>query len=261
MSKDTSHRDDLGEPVDRPASIERVVSLVPSLTESIALTRPEALVAATDWCTFPPDLQVERIRGTKNPDCRAIIAMRPDLVIANMEENRAIDVKRLRDAGLPVWVTRIETVDQALASMRRMFEEGLGWSSPQWLDDATAAWAGPPEPLHATAAVVIWRHPWMAVGPRTFTNDVITRLGLSNAFGDRPERYPSVSIEELDDPRIGLVLLPDEPYVFTKTDGPEAFSRTRTVLVNGRLLSWYGPSLAHARVDLAAAITAELPTG
>ena len=191
-------RDDLGHELRAQMPVQRVVSLVPSLTESIASTRPSALIAATEWCTHPVDLDVPRIRGTKNPDCRAIADLSPDLVIANMEENRAIDVTRLRDAGVPVWVTRIETVDQALVSLRRMFEEGLGWSSPHWLDEAAAAWATPIEPLNATVAVLIWRHPWMAVGSGTFTNDVLTRLGLTNAFADRAERYPAVSIDELD---------------------------------------------------------------
>src|SRR5699024_2265180 len=90
----------------------RVVSLVPSLTEAVAATRRRALVGATDWCTHPADLQVRRVRGTKNVDRQAVIDLRPDLVVANKEENREVDVLRLREAGVPVWVTVIEDVPQ-----------------------------------------------------------------------------------------------------------------------------------------------------
>lgn len=107
--------DDLGLPVDVPADVRRVVSLVPSLTESVAEAEREAgrraLVGATDWCTHPADLDVARIRGTKNPDVAAVVALRPDLVLANAEENRDPDLRALREAGLPVWVTDVRTVD------------------------------------------------------------------------------------------------------------------------------------------------------
>ncbi len=101
--------------------MRRVVSLVPSLTESVAATRRETLAGVTDWCTHPADLDVPRVRGTKNPNLAAIKALRPGVVLANQEENRRIDVERLRAAGVPVWVTVIETVDQAMTSLQRMF--------------------------------------------------------------------------------------------------------------------------------------------
>ena len=244
-----SLEDDLGHAVRLPAEVTRVVSLVPSLTEALAATRPEALVGATDWCTHPPVLDVVRVRGTKNPDRAAIEALRPDLVVANQEENRALDVERLRAAGVAVWVTRIETVDEAFASMRRLLTDALCWGVPPWLVEAEHAWAGPAPAPRGTVAVPIWRDPWMVVGPRTFTQDLLRRLGWTNAFDDpRPDadRYPHVELSHLDHPDIDLVLLPDEPYVFSADDGPEAFRRVPTRLVSGRLLTWYGPSLVAA---------------
>src|SRR3954452_4362560 len=133
--------DDLGTAVALPRAPARIVSLVPSLTEALAVTVPERLVGATDWCTHPAGLDVARVRGTKNPDRAAIEALRPDLVVANQEENRRLDVERLRAAGVPVWVTVIESVDQALASMRRLFTEVLAVGTPGWLDRATTEWA------------------------------------------------------------------------------------------------------------------------
>ena len=247
-------RDDLGVDVDLPGPPRRVVSLVPSLTEALAATVPDRLVGATDWCTHPADLDVARVRGTKNPDRAAIAALVPDLVIANQEENRQLDVQRLRAAGVPVWVTVIESLDQALTSMRRLVTEVLDVGEPEWLRTAAAEWAQPaPEPV-LRVAVPIWRDPWMVVGSRTFAGDVLTRLGLRNAYGDDAERYPHVDLDRLRDADLDAVLLPDEPYAFTADDGPEAFPGVRSVLVSGRDLTWYGPSLATARQHLLTAV-------
>ncbi|MER7071750.1 helical backbone metal receptor [Terrabacter sp. NPDC000476] len=246
--------DDLGHAVSLVAPPRRVVSLVPSITEALATTCPERLVGATDWCTHPTDLAVPRVRGTKNPDRAAVAALRPDLVVANKEENRELDVQRLRADGIRVWVTDIETVPGALDSLDRLFTDVLDVGTPDWLSAARDEWAGPlPEPT-AEVAVAIWRDPWMVVGRDTFTGDVVRRLGWRNAFADVADRYPRVELDDLDREGVDVVLLPDEPYVFTADDGPEAFTRTRTALVSGRLLTWYGPSLVGAKAALAAAL-------
>jgi ABC-type Fe3+-hydroxamate transport system substrate-binding protein len=248
--------DDLGSVLPSGSPRGRVVSLVPSLTESIAATRPDALVGATDWCTHPVDLDVTRVRGTKNPDLAAIIALAPDLVLANREENRRTDVEKLRAAGVPVWVTVIETVDEALTSLVRMFTDALQWPVPAWLVDVVAAWSAPPAAPAQRVAVPIWRDPWMVVGSRTFTGDLLARLGLVNVFAQSTERYPHVSVDDIRMTRPDIVLLPDEPYVFTANDGPEAFPDLRCALVEGRALTWYGPSLGRAADTVRAAITA-----
>ena len=247
--------DDLGAPVPVLSPARRVVSLVPSITESLAASRPEAIVGATDWCTHPADLDVTRVRGTKNPDVRAIVDLHPDLVLANKEENRELDVRRLRDAGVPVWVTDIRSVDDAFASLERLFDDALGWGTPTWLTQAREVWAAPPRLPALQCAVAIWRDPWMVVGSDTFTDDLTRRLGLQNAYWNSPDRYPTVAVEDLDSGGLDLVLLPDEPYVFTAEDGPEALPRTRTALVSGRMLTWYGPSLVGARAELEASLT------
>lgn len=248
-------RDDLGTDVEGARPARRVVSLVPSLTEAIAATRPDALVGATDWCTHPSDLDVARVRGTKNPDRAAIIALEPDLVVANQEENRELDVQRLRAAGVPVWVTRIESLDDAFGSMRRLFTTALGWDLPDWLVEAEAVWAPAGDPTDLRIAIPVWRDPWMVVGSSTFTGDLLTRLGVTNAFGDSAGRYPKAGLPDIDDPaHVDLVLLPDEPYLFTADDGPEAFTRVATALCSGRALTWYGPSLLTARDHLESVI-------
>ncbi|MBD3945456.1 helical backbone metal receptor [Nocardioides ganghwensis] len=246
-------RDDLGADVPLSSPARRIVSLVPSLTEALAATETDLLVGATDWCTHPADLDVPRVRGTKNPDLAAIRGLAPDLVVANMEENRELDVRRLRDAGVAVWVTRIETVEQALGSMSRLFSTALGLADPPWLAEARSLWAPPPPP-RLRVAVPIWRDPWMVVGSQTYTDDLLARAGLANVLAHGPAaregRYPTVTPDEIDDAAADLVLLPDEPYVFTADDGPEAL-RTPTRLVSGRLLTWYGPAMVEAHAVLA----------
>ena len=250
----TVWHDDLGTPVELAAPARRVVSLVPSLTEAVARSAPGLLVGATDWCTHPAGLAVTRVRGTKNPERAAIIALAPDLVIANREENRKLDVDRLRDAGLAVWVTVIESVPEAMTSMRRLLTGPLDLDVPRWLAAAEQAWAEPAPRPARRVVVPIWRDPWMVVGARTFAGDVLARLGLDNAFGAGPDRYPHVEAEQIRAAAPDLVLLPDEPYRFTPDDGPEEFPAHRVVLVPGRLLTWYGPSLATARAELLGAI-------
>ena len=110
--------------------VRRVVSLVPSLTESVAVTAPGLLVGATDWCSHPAGLDVARVRGTKNPDVEAVVALRPDLVLANAEENREVDLagaarRRARRLG-----------DRRRRPCPRRWSRSTGRCAP-------AAWTGP----------------------------------------------------------------------------------------------------------------------
>jgi ABC-type Fe3+-hydroxamate transport system substrate-binding protein len=254
--------DDLGTAV-RPTRwpVERVVSLVPSLTEAIAVTRRDRLVGATDWCTHPADLDITRVRGTKNPDVAAIIALAPDVVIANKEENRELDVRRLRDAGVAVWVTVTETVPGAIETMRRMFTDALGWDVPDWLTEVEQIWSAAPPARQRSVVIPVWRDPWMVVGRDTFTGDLAARLGLMNVFAGSADRYPHVTVEQIRAAAPDLVLLPDEPYEFSATDGPEALPGLTHALVEGRALTWYGPSLLEARGVIERAVNGAAGTG
>jgi len=238
--------DDQGNRVHLTA-VRRVVSLVPSLTEALATTAPELLVGATDWCTHPAPLAVQRVGGTKNPRIAAVLALRPDLVLANEEENRAADLDALRQAGTAVWVTEIRTLDQAFRSLDRMLSTACGLDRPRWLDQAREAWHDLTPATHAARAVIpIWRRPWMLVGRDTFTGDLLHRLGIQHLHAQHPERYPAVPLRQILAAAPDLVVLPDEPYRFTAEDGPEAFPGIPSALVSGRHLTWYGPSLVQA---------------
>ncbi|MFI8387378.1 helical backbone metal receptor [Streptomyces sp. NPDC085540] len=237
--------------------MRRVVSLVPSLTEAVAVSAPGLLVGVTDWCTHPADLgDAVRIGGTKNPDVRRIAELRPDLVIANEEENRAPDLAALRAAGVEVLVTEVRTLPQALRELDRVLVGALGLTRPEWLADVERAWARVEPLAERTAFVPIWRRPWMVLGRDTFAGDLLARLGVRNVYAGHPERYPRVPVEELAAAGCDLVVLPDEPYRFTAEDGPEAFPGLPAALVDGRHLTWYGPSLVGAPEALATALRA-----
>jgi ABC-type Fe3+-hydroxamate transport system substrate-binding protein len=237
----------------------RVVSLVPSLTEAVAASAPGALVGATDWCTHPAGLDVVRVGGTKNPKTERILALAPDLVLANEEENREPDLAVLRAAGVEVLVTEVRAVPQAFRELARVVAACGVRGRPRWLEEAEAAWAAlPPPEAPATAVVPIWRRPWMVLGRDTFAGDVLARLGVRHLYAGHPDRYPRIPLDELRAAAPDLVVLPDEPYRFTADDGPEAFAGAPCALVSGRHLTWYGPSLAEAPRVLGAALRAAL---
>ncbi len=238
--------DDLQNPVELPTNVTSVVSIVPSLTESIAHTHRTVLTGATDWCSHPHDLDVPRVRGTKNPDVERIVALRPDVVVANAEENRAVDLDALRAHGIAVWVTTPTTVEESLTSLERMLSAITG-STPAWLDEAREVWSTPYQGPRRRAVIPIWRKPWMALGRDTFAGDLLARLGIDNVFAESPERYPRFDVDAL--PPYDVVVLPDEPYAFSPDDGPEVFDRPAKC-VSGRHLTWYGPSLVQARAVL-----------
>ena len=261
-------KDDLGADVPLSGPPKRVVSLVPSLTEAVATTVPGVLVGATDYCTHPAELDVARVGGSKYPKVDAVLDCAPDLVLGNSEENRLEDVRRLREAGVPVWVMAAPaTVPMALDSLRTLFTRVFDVDVPAWLTSSEEAWRET-RPVRARAVVPVWRKPWVVLGRDTFGGDVLRRLGIDNVYADGPsrsdaDRYPRPTVDELRarfaEGEADLLVLPDEPYEFTDTDGPDHFPGVPYVLVSGRLLNWYGPSLVEAHSELSAAL-ADLPT-
>lgn len=214
------------------------------------MSAPGLLVGATDYCTHPADLDVTRVGGSKYPDLAAVRALRPDLVLANEEENREQDVLALRAAGITVWVCFPRTVPEAVEQLRAMFAV-LGVPAPAWVDRAEAVWREPVPRRPVRALIPVWRRPWVVLGRDTFAGDVLARLGVGNLYTDAADRYPRPPLAELRQRRPELLVLPDEPYAFTDADGPQYFPGVVYALVSGRHLTWYGPSLVDARSVLA----------
>jgi len=267
-------RDASGTLVDVPWSVRRIVSLVPSVTETLfALDLGERVVGVTDRCIHPADALagVARVRGTKNPDVAAIAALAPDLVLANVEENREVDVRRLRERGLAVWVDYPRTVDDARAQVRALARLGAA-------EQALAAVVDPIEAALSRSAertasgrsrrgfVAVWKDPWMTLNRDTYAHDLLARAGIANVYADADGRYPRVTLDEVAALDPELVLLPDEPYRFTDADARElvagALAGTAAaragcvVVVDGTLPFWPGPRTARA-LDVLGALAAQ----
>jgi ABC-type Fe3+-hydroxamate transport system substrate-binding protein len=256
-----------GRPVELPDRVDRVVSLVPSLTEWLVRAGiGERLVGVTDWCAEPAEVVagLPKVRGTKNPDLRAIRALQPDLVVANAEENRKLDVQRLEAGGLPVFVTMPTTVAGAVAELRDLAAAVGGLPRAAAIDAdlvaavATAYRSRPPAGSGPRYACAVWRDPWMWLGRRTYAADLLALAGADPALDDPATRYPRIEPDALAALRPDLVLLPSEPYAFGAADAEEVagWSGARVELVDGRALTWYGPRIPAALATFRALLAA-----
>ena len=243
--------DGVGRPVTLPAPPARIVSLVPSTTETLAaLGVRDRVVGCTRYCVHPrPWVEdVPRVGGTKNPDLEAIAALRPDLIVANQEENKPEHFDDLA-ALAPLWVAYPRTVDEALADLRGLAAlvgaEEAGAEAGARIEAAREAARRRAAPGFRYA-YMIWHQPWMTVNGDTFIDAMLREVGGANAFGAHPERYPQVTLDDLAAADPDVVLLSSEPFPFAERHrdelGPLA---PRARLVDGEACSWHGVRMAH----------------
>jgi ABC-type Fe3+-hydroxamate transport system substrate-binding protein len=259
--------DDMGFRVELAHPPRRIVSLVPSWTETLfALGFDSEVVGVTKFCVSPVEAvaSIPKVGGTKNPNLRAILKLEPELVIANAEENRREDVERLRNGGVPVFTTYPRTVPGAVESILRLGrvlgrESGAAELAKQitlcvsGIEAALGVWSK----LRLRVFCPIWKKPWMSFNADTYAHDVLRMLGYNNVYASAGERYPMTTLEEAIERRPDIVILPDEPYEFNEDDVgelkamlPPALSR-RVLLVSGRDLHWYGVHMVHGLTSLA----------
>lgn len=253
--------DDAGRTVVLKAAACRIVSLVPSLTETVcALGCGAALVGVTRYCTEPARAveRIERVGGTKNPDLARIRALQPDLVLINEEENRRVDFEALQAAGLTVFVsfthrasevvdlvTRLGALTGSSAAAQRLARE---------LSQALSQVECAPPLQRRRVFCPVWKNPWMSFDRDTYAGDMVRLAGGDNVCSDRPERYSTVTLEEIAAADPEVILLPDEPYAFAPKDLPSlaplgatsACRAGRIRFIDGKALSWYGPRTAAA---------------
>lgn len=247
--------DDLGRTVELAAAPPRIVSLVPSLTETLfAIGAGPCVVAVTRYCEEPAAgvARLPKVGGTKNPDLQAIVELAPDVVVMNAEENRREDFEALAAAGLPVFVTEPKTIFDGIRSIAQLGElagrpEGAVLSAEQERRvRATLAQVEGRRPVRYFCP--IWRKPWMAFNADTYAHDMLRAAGGANVCASAGERYPTVTLEAIADAAPEVVVLPDEPYRFTEKDlaglAALALPRERVHFVDGKALSWYGPRIA-----------------
>lgn len=266
-----------------------VISLVPSITESLFdLNLGNRLIGRTDYCIYPQDKvdAVPSLGGTKNPDIERIIALRPDLVFANAEENRKQDVEALRTAGIPVWVsmpTKAADVFTLLWNIMYLFDETSMVARVRLIEqiyDRLTNMLNARGDALPTVFVPIWYDPLMTANQDTYLHDLLLVCGGMNVFAERQRqfplqadlgqedsqrdlaegrdtRYPRISLEELVSAQPDVILLPSEPFQFTEEHLPifqqldvPAATNNRIHLVDGSWLTWHGTRLAYALNDL-----------
>ncbi|MCK9995124.1 MAG: ABC transporter substrate-binding protein [Candidatus Krumholzibacteria bacterium] len=243
-----------------PGPYGRVVSLVPSLTESIfGLGAQARLVGRTTYCIEPKGrlTGILACGGTKNPELDTIFSLAPDLVLACVEENKPEHIIELEEGGVPVFAVMPRSLDD-VSTLLRQYGVLLDAQivAGRTMADLTAArlhagefrasLARPPR-----AATLIWKKPWMVAGGGNHIDAVMREVGLVNTMGDR-EGYYEVELDDLVAKNLDLVLLPDEPFPFTHhaswsmAAGGVVPTRKRALLMDGKLLSWYGTRTARS---------------
>jgi ABC-type Fe3+-hydroxamate transport system substrate-binding protein len=241
----------------------RIVSLVPSLTETLfALGVGGRLVGRTRYCTQPPRAvgKVAKVGGTKKIDVRRVLELEPDLIVAVREENSREDIKALAEAGVPIFLGAPETVEGAVQMLRELaarVEAPLAQSMLTPIERVVKrlkTGRGPPPRVFAP----IWKNPYMGTGSDTYVHDVLKTSGGDNVCG-RATRYPVVTLQEIEASLPEVILLPDEPYPFSAGDLPEFYAldvpaakEDRIHLVDGKLLTWYGPRMAGSLIQISA---------
>ena len=209
----------------------RVVSLVPSVTETL-LSWGVIPAAVTRFCDAPG---LPTVGGTKNPDLAAIVALAPDVVFMDREENRAPDADSLTEAGVRVVATAVRSLGDVPPALA-VLAEAAGAPAPSEPPRDRTPVAAPA----VRAFVPIWRRPWMTVGAQTYGSSLLSAAGFDNIFGTEGDPYPAVDLGDAAARRPAVVLAPSEPYEFKEKHRPELEQVAPVVFVDGQDLFWWG---------------------
>lgn len=246
----------------------QIVSLCPSLTELVFdLGRGADLVGITDYCVHPADRvgAIEKVGGTKTPAVDRIIALAPDIVLLNEEENRREDAQALERAGVRCLSTFPRDC-AGTAEMVRTIGDALErpTEAARIAADIEARTRRVVESSQSTREVafayLIWRKPWMSVNRDTFAHAMLSQAGSRNVFGALSVRYPEITLDDLARAAPDLVLLCTEPYPFQQKHMSELADSTglpieHFTIADGEYLSWHG-SRTPAGIDYAESLIA-----
>jgi iron complex transport system substrate-binding protein len=244
----------------------RIISLCPSLTETVfALARGEHLVGITKFCTHPADgvRAVEKVGGTKDPNIKRILELRPTIVLMNEEENRLEDANELRKNGilvlssLPRSTYEVARMVQSLGGVLDSMEpaEKLALEIESRTQRVVQSSAGKEV---VGWVYLIWKKPVMAVNRNTFISELLTQAGSQNLVANKSSRYPQINMQDLATINPQRIFLSSEPFHFKQQHAEEFAAESglpldRFQLVDGKLLSWHGASTPVA-IDYAASL-------
>ena len=235
-------RDVRGSELELAAPPGRVVSLVPSITETLfALGAGDTVVGITEWCIFPQGLTQPRVGGTKNPDVEAIRALQPDLVHMNLEENVRRHAESIQ-AFAKLFVSEPKTVDDVDALLGELGTIHGCVGRAAELRAELAQLRASIDTRSFTFAVPIWKNPWMWCGGDTYVSSLVEEAGGSNLLATEL-RYPARKLEDIAAMRPEVIFLPDEPFVFTADDARDVAAATNARVIGpfpGHLFTWHG---------------------
>lgn len=238
----------------------RIVSLVPSQTELLFnLGLGDAVVGITKFCVHPKIWfeSKQRVGGTKTLNINKIKALEPDLIIGNKEENEQGQIETLA-ALFPIWMSDVSTLEEALDMIRQVGKLCEREAASEELAGKIQALFRHPVAEKKRTAYLIWRKPYMAAGGGTFIDDMMAYAGFENVFG-AIQRYPEISLNQLQEEAPEIILLSSEPYPFQEKyirEFQEICPEAKVMVVDGEMFSWYG-----SRLLLAADYLNELRSG
>ena len=241
--------DQLGRTVKLNDFPKRIVSLVPSQTELLFdLGLEDKVVGITKFCIHPASWfkNKQRVGGTKNINLKAIEKLKPDLIIANKEENTQSEIEKLMNL-YPVWVSDIGNLEDALRMIVDVGElTNTKKSAIEIAKNIKADFSGFESVINKSAAYIIWNNPIMTINKTRFINDMLKRNGLINVFAEKAKEYPEISKDELIRANPEIILLSSEPFPF-KEKHLQVFNEicpsAKVILVDGEFFSWYGSRL------------------
>ena len=244
-----SFTDQTGRTITLDQPPRRIISLVPSQTEMLAdLGLAEEVVGLTKFCVHPREWfnSKPRVGGTKQVRLDQVHALKPDLVIANKEENVKEQVEEL-EKHYPVWVSDVNNLADAYEMIGQIGSmTGKTAEAAKIIDSIKANFAQLSAPdLKPSAAYLIWRNPYMTIGGDTFIHAMLETAGFRNVF-KQSLRYPEITIEQLKQANPGVLLLSSEPFPFKekhREELQELLPSVKILLVDGELFSWYGSRL------------------
>lgn len=243
--------DHIGSPIKLPSPPQRIVSLVPSITELLFdLGLQEQILGRTKFCVYPEGgyTNAKIIGGTKNVHIDLVEKINPDLVIANKEENVKEQVEAISKFS-PTFTTVVKTREDAL---KMITDLGLITNkeiqSKTLVEELQSNFEINQQKADLKVVYVIWKKPYMTVGGDTFISNFISDFGFINSFKDQ-DRYPSIQLEEIREKKPDLIMLSSEPYPFNEQDKDEIYKKTgiKTELVDGSYCSWYGSRMLKAQ--------------
>jgi len=266
--------DEVGRAVRVVAPSRRLVSLVPSVTETLYdLGAGDRVVGVTDWCgpALPDGAEPARVGGVCNPRLQAVLDLEPELVLVSREENSLDDVLRLEREEVPVFAVNPRDVGDAATTVRNLGRlldlEARAEELAAAIEDRRKRVVDRLEDREPISAVLpIWKDPWMTVGPGTYPAAVMEDAGVRLVGLKTFSQYPRLSLERAANARPTLVLLPDEPYDFHGDAGRELLcslgrrcqALPRALRLDGRLVAWYGSRSGERLAELASLVRPEL---